>query len=108
MNRIFRMAEAKADLIEEASGKEVIAIRTFNNCLCVYFLKGGCKFFSKDKLDWGKNDKVYFITKKFSIKKMSSRLIEQFNPLINWTSEYIESGYPEKLWLQLEYNIKYA
>jgi hypothetical protein len=108
MNRLFRMVEAKAQLIKEATGKEVIAIRTFNNCLCVYFLTGGCRFFSKDKLDWGKNDKVYFITKEFNTLKVSKRLFEQYNCLITWTSHYIESGYPEKLWLQLEYNIKYA
>lgn len=108
MNRILKAANAKAILIEKETGKEVIAIRVFHNCLCIYFTKGSCRFFSKEKLDWGFTGAIYFVTNNFHKTKLSKRLVEQYNNVINWTSEYIEASYVQKLWLQLEYKIKYS
>lgn len=108
MNRVFRMVNAKALNIEEEINKEVIAIRVFHNCLCIYFKKGSCKFFSKEGLDWGVTGAIYFVTNKFNISSMSKRLVEQYESLIKWTAEYVDASYIRRLWLQLEYKIKYS
>lgn len=108
MKRIFKIANTLAKTIQEETGKEVIAIRVFTNCLCIYFAKGSCKFYSKKGLDWGSPNLCYFITTNFNKNKISNRLIEQYNNLINWTEEYINSSYIQRLWLNLEYSIKYS
>lgn len=108
MNRVFRMANQLSTTIEEETNREVIAIRVFHNCLCMYFKKGGCKFFSKQSKDWGVTGSVYFITNKFSLQNMTQRLLDQYTPLITWTSEYINANRVQRLWLQLEYKIKYS
>lgn len=107
MKRIFKIANALALKIQEETGKEVIAIRVFNNCLCLYFAKGSCRFYSKQGLDWGSNNLCYFITNNFNKNKLSIRLVEQYTNLINWTEEYINSNYIQRLWLNIEYSIKY-
>lgn len=107
-SRVFRMANELSLGIEEESGKEVIAIRVFHNCLCMYFKKGSCKFYSKRGLDWGFTGAIYFITNKFSLVNIPQKLLEEYKNLIMWTSEYANANRIQKLWLQLEYKIKYT
>jgi hypothetical protein len=102
------MANAWASNMQDKINKEVIAIRVFHNCLCVYFKQGSCRFFSKEGLDWGITGSIYFITNNFNINNISTRLLEQYKSLIMWTAEYINANYVRRLWLQLEYKIKYS
>lgn len=107
MNKMFKIVNAFALQVGEELNKEIVAIRVFNNCLVLYFTKGSCRFYSKKNIDWGNTGTCYFITNNFNRLTISKRLEEQYEFLINWTIEYINANYVERLWLAIEYNIKY-
>lgn len=107
MNRLFKRLNILVKQVKEETGKEVVAIRVFDNCLCLYFAKGSCRFYSKQGLNWGKVGAIYFPTDTFNRNSFSKRLVEQFNNLIGWTEEYISANPIQRLWLLTEYRIKY-
>jgi len=107
MTKIFKLVNALALTISQETGKEVIAIRVFSNCLCIYFLKGSCRFCSKHSIYWGEPGNCYFTTSNFNALNASPKLKQQFGNLLTWTEEYINANYIQKMWLILEYNIKY-
>lgn len=107
--KIFDIANNFAKIVEEETHKEVVAIRVFTNCLCVYFTKGnGCRFYSKQTINWGKVGTCYFITNAFNKAQVPFKLTQEYTHLLNWTEEYTFSNYLEKVWLKLEYKIKYV
>jgi len=104
--KILNKVNKFARQLKSKLNKKVVAVRVFTNCLCVYFDNGLTKFFSKMNQTWGNTGNIYFVTDNFQKENLPSKLIEEFYDLIQWT-EYWVHGTTNKLWLRLEYNIKF-
>lgn len=108
MKKILENLNKMSEDLLEKTGNRIVAVRIFSNCLCVYFDKGSCRFYSKKNFDWGKVGKIYFSTFNFERKDISKKLWEEFENLIKWYEEWKGASYIHRLHLLLEYNIKYA
>jgi len=104
--KILDKIDKLAIKVEQEIGKKVKAVRVFTNCLCLYLENGATRFYSKMNQAWGKTGNVYFVTKNFSKDTLPKSLRREFKSLIEWTQYWVE-GTASKLWLTLEYNIKY-
>lgn len=104
LNELNKLA---SDLLEK-TGRKVVSAQVFTNCLCLYFEKGGCKFYSKKGFDWGSVGSMYFTTLDYSRKSISKKLWAEYESLIKWYEEWNSASHVRRLWLLLEYNIRYA
>ena len=108
MNRkINRLNNISKEFLE-TSGRKVVAARVFTNCLCLYFDRGGCRFYSKKGFNWGNVGQIYFTTYKYDRASISKKLWSEFGNLIKWFEEYSNAPNYNKIGLLLEYTIKYA
>ena len=93
--------------LKKEFNKRVVAIRVFTNCLCLYFQNGGTRFYSKMNQAWGKVGNIYFVTYEFNKDSVPSKLANEFHELFNWAQQWSVANFASKLWLTLEYNLKY-
>jgi hypothetical protein len=108
MRRLLKQTNEFAREVERELGKNVVAVRVFDNSLLLYFDKGSCEFYSKSGLDWGSVGHIYFVTTNFNVDKLSARLKEQYNTLIQWTKDYVEGNIISRFLLTLQYTTQYA
>ena len=108
MNKILRRLNKLAEDLLEKTGRKVVAARVFTNCLCLYFENGATKFFTKKGFDWGSVGRVYFTTVNYTRKAISAKLWKEHESLIKWYEEYQSATRVRRLWLLMEYNIRYA
>lgn len=108
MKRTIEKLNNIAETFYEKTGRKVIAAQVFTNCLCLYFNKNGCRFFTKKGFNWGSVGSVYFVTINYSRESISKKLWSKHESLIKWFEEWSDATYVRRLWLMVEYNIRYS
>lgn len=107
MKKILSELNKLAKKLLKLKGRKLVGARVFTNCLCLYFSTGGCLFYSKKGFNWGTVGSMYFTTLDYNRQDISIKLWDEHESLIKWYEEWDSASYARRLWLLMEYNIRY-
>ena len=105
---MFKKINKFAKQVGEELGRTITGIRVMANCLLLYFDKGSCRFYSKKGMQWGNIGTMYIVPCNFNRETITKRMWVQFEDLIKWTEQWIHASFTERLWLRIEYNMRFA
>lgn len=88
---MIRHINALAKRLNKETGKTLIGVRVFDNCLLCYFDKNSCRFISKEGFNWGPIGSFYIPTTTYSKNKMTHRIQKQFPNVVKWVDKYVNS-----------------
>lgn len=89
---MIRQINKLAEDLYQQTGKVLIGVRVFDNCLLCYFQNNSCRFISKENKYWGEVGSFYLPTVTYSRANVTSRIQEQFPGVIKWMEDYLESN----------------
>ena len=95
---MIRQANELAKKLYKKTGKKLIGIRVFDNCLLCYFEGASGRYVSKEGKQWGSIGSFYIPSINYSRTSMTLRICEQFPGVIRWMDDYVQSN-PLTRWL---------
>ena len=101
---MVEQANALAQQLKHETGKTLIGIRVFDNCLLCYFSNHSGRFVSKNGFNWGPVGSFYIPSINYSKETIPNKILDEFPNVIRWVEDYLQGNFITK-WL-MKFNRK--
>ena len=89
---MIKQTNKLAEKLHKETGKVLIGVRVFDNCLLCYFSNNSGRFVSKDGEYWGETGLFYIPSVNYSRSNITLKIAEQFPSVVRWMDDYVNSN----------------
>lgn len=104
---MIRQVNKLAEDLNNKTGKVLIGVWVFDNCLLCYFEGHSSKFVSKEGQYWGPADRFYIPSINYSRNRMTLTICDRFPSVVRWMDDYVNSNPITKWFMKLNKKQRY-